>query len=637
VSVAVVAATVTAGLSVAPAGAEGAGAEPVGGPRYTVEDLGAANVGGFDSYGTGINASGQVSGQARVPIAGGGTAYHAVRWSGTAMTDLGDFGCGAEGRAIADDGTVAGVSNVTCAAYDVHAFHSTPEGIADIGALIPGGVPTRANAINAGGQVVGSSQDNRGLEAFVTDPFALGMRSINSLLPPTPTGFQPNAIEADGIDTQGDVVGYGYTGPECGGHLGPFVYRGDGQLQAVPGPAHEECFGGVARAINDSGVIVGDGGVYGVAPYRAFRSQAGVTEDIGAALLPTLGISLGLGVNAAGDAVGWAKACNICFENAWVDAAPGGMRLLDDLVDPALGWNFREATGINAAGQITGNGAINGVIHAFRLTPVAPVTLSSVAVTPAAPTLQKGATQAFTATGTFSDGSTADLSNRVSWSSSDTTVATISPAGLASALAPGTTTISATTVSASASTTVTVAVPTLSSIAVTPAGATIRPGASQAFTATGTFSDGSTAGLTTVTWSSSDTSVATVSSGGKVKAVRVGTATITATKGPLSGSATLTVANPATLSSITVTPANASLARGTTQKFTATGTYSDGSTADLSAKVAWSSSDRSVATIASGGRAKAIGLGTTTITATAGSLSGSAALTVRPRGTVTGA
>jgi len=422
-------------------------------------------------------------------------------------------------------------------------------------------------------------------------------------------------------------------------HLGPFVYKGDGQLQGVPGPAHEECFGGVARSINDSGVIVGDGGVYGVAPYRAFRSQAGVTEDIGALLLPTLGISAGLGVNAAGDAVGWAKACNICSESAWVDSKVGGMRLLNDLIDPSLGWNLTEADGINASGQIAGLGAHNGQYHAFRLTPVAPVTLTSVAVTPTAPTLQKGNSQAFSATATYSDGSTADISDRVSWSSSDTAVATISPAGLATAVAPGTTTISASTVSLSASASLTVAVPALSSIAVTPATASVRPGASQAFTATGTYSDGSTADLTTmVTWSSSDKAVATVGgSTGRAKAVGVGMATLVATRGPLSGSATLTVVAAPALASITVTPETASVPKGGSQKFRATGTYSDGSTADLTAKATWSSSNTSVATIVSAGKAKAVGVGTATITATSGSVAGGATMTVQPKKPPTGA
>jgi PKD repeat protein len=83
-------------------------------------------------------------------------------------------------------------------------------------------------------------------------------------------------------------------------------------------------------------------------------------------------------------------------------------------------------------------------------------TLTSIAVTPANPTLVVGATQQFTATGTYSDSSTLDLTNQVTFASSTTATATISPAGLATAVAAGTTTISAALGTVSGSTGLTV-------------------------------------------------------------------------------------------------------------------------------------------------------------------------------------
>jgi probable HAF family extracellular repeat protein len=49
-----------------------------------------------------------------------------------------------------------------------------------------------------------------------------------------------------------------------------------------------------------------------------------------------------------------------------------GMQNLDNLIDPALGWVLREATGINEQGQIVGWGEVTGQehAHAFRLTPL---------------------------------------------------------------------------------------------------------------------------------------------------------------------------------------------------------------------------------------------------------------------------
>lgn len=83
-----------------------------------------------------------------------------------------------------------------------------------------------------------------------------------------------------------------------------------------------------------------------------------------------------------------------------------------------------------------------------------------------------------------------------------------------------------------------------------------------------------------------------------------------------------------TLSSIAVTPANPSITVGATQQFTATGTYSDSSTQNITASATWGSSDTAKATINASGLATAVAAGSTTITATSGSISGNTMLTV---------
>ncbi len=80
---------------------------------------------------------------------------------------------------------------------------------------------------------------------------------------------------------------------------------------------------------------------------------------------------------------------------------------------------------------------------------------------------------------------------------------------------------------------------------------------------------------------------------------------------------TLTV-TPAAPTSIALTPANPSVAKGLTQQFTATGTYTDGSTANLTGSVTWASATTSVATINSTGLAQSLATGTTNITAALG-------------------
>ncbi len=88
-----------------------------------------------------------------------------------------------------------------------------------------------------------------------------------------------------------------------------------------------------------------------------------------------------------------------------------------------------------------------------------PGQLVSIAVTPISATITRGATQQFTATGTFSDNSTRDLSTVVLWSSSDPTKANINSAGLATGINVGSVTISATLMSFSKTSILTVMLP----------------------------------------------------------------------------------------------------------------------------------------------------------------------------------
>ena len=173
--------------------------------------------------------------------------------------------------------------------------------------------------------------------------------------------------------------------------------------------------------------------------------------------------------------------------------------------------------------------------------------------------------------------------------------------------------------------------PNLVSIGVTPALPIIGPGATQQFIATGTFGDGSTQQLAAVNWSSSNQSIATVTSDvsdeGVAFALGNGTAAVSACAGAICGSTGLTVGS-ATLLFISVTPSNDSIQAGSAQQFYATGNYSDGSQQDLSSSATWNSSVPTVASIASGGLATSTITGTTNISATLGGISGSTTLLV---------
>ncbi len=325
----------------------------------------------------------------------------------------------------------------------------------------------------------------------------------------------------------------------------------------------------------------------------------------------------------------------------WTSSAPDVASGIDEAKFTGLASNSSSAGYITAthSGCAKIWGLLNGK-SGWTWVCVTQATLVSIAVTPANPSIASGTKEQFTATGTFSDNTTQDLTQSVTWSSSAASVATISSAagsnGLATSVAAGSTTIKASSGSISGSTTLTVTSATLVSIAVTPTNPSIVKGTTRQFTAMGTYSDNTTQDLTAaVTWNSSNAAVAaisnTVGSKGLATSVAAGSTMITAISGSISGSTTLTVTS-ATLVSITVTPINPSIALGTTQQFTATGTYSDSTTQNLTAAVTWSSSATGVAAISnavgSKGLATPVATGSTTITATSGSITGTATLTV---------
>src|SRR5882724_3787274 len=265
-------------------------------------------------------------------------------------------------------------------------------------------------------------------------------------------------------------------------------------------------------------------------------------------------------------------------------------------------------------------------------------TLTSIAVTPATPAnLKVGATQQFTATGTYSDSSTADITATVTWASGTTATATITASGgLATGVAGGTTSITA-TLGTVTSPGVTLTVISLTSIAITPNPASVAVGSTIPFTATGTYSDASTSNITTqVTWSSLPIASATiVATTGVATGVANGTAQISAVLGGIvAPSVTLTVgAGGAPVPvAVKIEQTNPTIPVGGVEDFTAVALLSDGTTAALGTPATWSSGTTATASIlANAGIASGLTAGTSTITAAStGLASGTTLLKVVP-------
>ncbi|HVM91314.1 MAG TPA: Ig-like domain-containing protein [Terriglobales bacterium] len=168
----------------------------------------------------------------------------------------------------------------------------------------------------------------------------------------------------------------------------------------------------------------------------------------------------------------------------------------------------------------------------------------------------------------------------------------------------------------------------LRSVSVSPSSATVAVGGTQQFLAIATYSDGSTATVTSqASWTASPQSVAVVSASGLASGDSAGASVVSATFNGVAGDANLQVSPPA-LKSIAISPSIGAIQVGGTLQFSATGSYSDGSTSDLTSTAAWSTGNSNIASIDAAALATAVSSGTTSVTAALSNVSGNATLTV---------
>ena len=230
--------------------------------------------------------------------------------------------------------------------------------------------------------------------------------------------------------------------------------------------------------------------------------------------------------------------------------------------------------------------------------------VTSIAATPATASVPVTGTQQYTATATYSDGSTRDVTTSSSWISDTPANASV---GLNTGIATGkvvstSTIITATFEGKTATVTLTVNAATSKSFVVTPATASIPATVTQQYTATETFCDGSTFDRTAVsTWSAADVApavgVATiVATTGLATGNKAGDSTITATyaASPFSPATAILTVTTATSTKFEVAPATAEKPVSGTQQFAAIESFSDGTTIDRAKEngCAWTVADK---------------------------------------------
>jgi len=259
--------------------------------------------------------------------------------------------------------------------------------------------------------------------------------------------------------------------------------------------------------------------------------------------------------------------------------------------------------------------------------PTKPIPVATVSIDPATATVIVGGTQQLEASAKAANGDLL-VGRRIAWTSLNTAVATVSSGGLVTTLTPGVASIQATSDGVSGTAVVTVRPMPVATVVVNPPTATTFVGTTQTFVAVTRDALGGALTDRSITWSSSNPAVATVSSSGAVTALAVGTTSIDATSEGVVGRATVTVL-PIPVSSVVVTLPTAVMAIGAQQQALATTLDQNGSTLTGRA-VVWNSSDASVAAVSASGAIAALSPGVVLISATSEGQTGSVTLTVQP-------
>jgi len=321
------------------------------------------------------------------------------------------------------------------------------------------------------------------------------------------------------------------------------------------------------------------------------------------------------------------------------------------------------ASGIVTAGTTAGTATItadSGIISGSISLSVTAASIGSISVTPSSVTAVVGQTVQLAATANYSDGSAPNITAIAAFTCADAASVTfistnalplVAGEFLAKAADAGTTLTatfpSAWTLPAPApatpASTLVVTAAVVTALAIAPANATVPLPADlvvpetepAGYSASSTFSDGTT-GTPTVTWTSSNPSVATIDPAlGTLTVHTTGTTTITATytpaapAPPIAATTSLSV-SPAHLTAISVTPNTLTLAAGLTQQLTVTGTFDDGSFVDMTGYATWSPNNAN-ATVSSTGLVKGVnGSQTAIIKAQWMNINSTAAVTIKP-------
>jgi probable HAF family extracellular repeat protein len=314
---------------------------------YIAQPIG--SLGGASIYGTGINASGQISGWGDTDPLGAIHRHAFLHRNGT-LKDLGTLNGGVQSFAYAlnDAGQLAG--SASPAGGSLHAVFYGGGAITDLFAQL--GAPASAYGINARGDAAGGRRDASGSTHAYRLPASGVAQDLGTL--------GGSTSQAYGINTFGDVTGFAHL-PSEDNHAFLYDTRGLVDLGTFGGSSS------VGYGIAPSGEVVGSAYLAGNAGPHAFVHDGVTMRDLG-----TLGggSSSALAINAAGAIVG--EASNTQGASRAFVYATGTMIDLNSVTTGLGGSVLTTATAINDAGQIVAMSCTGLLVcpMAFRLDPI---------------------------------------------------------------------------------------------------------------------------------------------------------------------------------------------------------------------------------------------------------------------------
>jgi probable HAF family extracellular repeat protein len=356
-------------------------------PRYTVTDLG--TLGGMYSYGYGINAAGVVSGGAATPTQTG-VSQTAFLWYDGHMIDLGTLPGGLNSEA-------GGPNSSGEAAIFSETYRTDPNGEdfcelgthrQCLGAIWKNGVMTALPTLEGGHNAAAYDINNRGQVVGFAEN---GKRDATCLTGGTP--FQVIRFEAViwGADGEirelpplkGDTVGFAWGINDAGQVVGSSGLCSNTAIPPEPSGQHAVLWDkdgsvtdlgnlgsapNVATSINSRGDVVGTAQSAADGTIHAFKWTRGKPmQDLGAfpGAFATVAPCCKT-INDRGEVVGFAVDASGQRALVWQGNVPVD---LNTLIPAGSPWYLQTACSINAAGEITGQGLIDGNVHAFLLTP----------------------------------------------------------------------------------------------------------------------------------------------------------------------------------------------------------------------------------------------------------------------------